>query len=173
MQKNDANTTHKEKQIQDLIYDLSNGSGKTMMVYKDRCIISVKTTVTTVLTGNVFNGKKTIYYKDCIGVQFKECSTVIAGYIQLETASSIMNNQKSNFYNENTFEFYSSVISNELMREVADYINGRVSETKEQLPPTQTSIYSAAELKNFKDLLDDGIITQEEFDMLKKKLLEL
>lgn len=32
---------------------------------------------------------------------------------------------------------------------------------------------SADELKKFKNLLDDGVITQEEFDMKKKQLLEL
>ena len=42
--------------------------------------------------------------------------------------------------------------------------------------PTQTSVQtvsSADELKKFKDLLDAGIITQEEFDAKKKQLLGL
>ena len=36
-----------------------------------------------------------------------------------------------------------------------------------------TSLSSAEELKKFKELLDMGIITQEEFDAKKKQLLGL
>ena len=37
----------------------------------------------------------------------------------------------------------------------------------------ETSISQADELKKFKDLLDNGVITQEEFDQKKKQLLGL
>lgn len=37
----------------------------------------------------------------------------------------------------------------------------------------QANISQADELKKFKDLLDSGIITQEEFDQKKKQLLGL
>lgn len=37
--------------------------------------------------------------------------------------------------------------------------------------PAQTSVSSADEIKKFKDLLDSGVITQEEFDAKKKQLL--
>ncbi len=37
----------------------------------------------------------------------------------------------------------------------------------------QTAVSQADELKKFKDLLDNGIITQEEFDQKKKQLLGL
>lgn len=51
--------------------------------------------------------------------------------------------------------------------------------TNEEIPCTntqqieQTSISSADELKKFKELLDMGVITQEEFDQKKKQLLAL
>ncbi|MBR5012842.1 MAG: SHOCT domain-containing protein [Clostridia bacterium] len=37
----------------------------------------------------------------------------------------------------------------------------------------QSAISSADELKKFKELLDMGVITQEEFDQKKKQLLGL
>ena len=81
------------------------------------------------MTGNFSDGEKTIYYADCIGVQYKESGFQI-GYLQLETASSMMNRRESNFFNENTFTFDLSVQTNEKMQEVAEYIKKRVSETK-------------------------------------------
>jgi predicted Zn-dependent peptidase len=47
---------------------------------------------------------------------------------------------------------------------------------KEKKAPVQVSIQqtsSADELKKYKELLDQGIITQEEFDAKKKQLLGL
>ncbi len=44
---------------------------------------------------------------------------------------------------------------------------------KENAPVTSTTLSSADELKKFKELLDSGVITQEEFDAKKKELLGL
>lgn len=46
-------------------------------------------------------------------------------------------------------------------------------EAKQQTSTTESSQSSADELRKFKDLLDEGIITQEEFDAKKKELLNL
>ena len=126
------------------------------------------------MTGNFSDGEKTIYYADCIGVQYKESGFQI-GYLQLETASSMMNRRESNFFNENTFTFDLSVQTNEKMQEVAEYIKKRVSETKNsssrQPVVEQTSV--ADEIRKFKELLDMGAITQKEYDLKKKELLNL
>ena len=96
------------------------------------------------------------------------------GYLQLETASGIMNMKQSNFFNENSFTFDTSVQSNEKMREVADYVRGRVNAIKNGATQKQESQISVAdEIKKFKELLDMGAITQEEFDAKKKQLLGL
>ena len=53
-----------------------------------------------------------------------------------------------------------------------EFIKNKIREGKN--PKVATSAPSAAdELKKFKDLLDSGIITQEEFDEKKKQLLGL
>ena len=90
---------------QKAIYSLEGVRGRYMEVYDNRVVISTKATLGSLITGNISDGEKTIYYVDCIGVQFKKSDFQI-GYIQLETASALMNNKSSNFFNENSFTFY-------------------------------------------------------------------
>ena len=93
--------------------------------------------------------------------------------LQLETPGLTMNNASSNFFNENSFTFDTSVITTEKMKEIVAYVEGRVQEIKHPkptaTPPAQFSV--ADELLKFKQLLDMGAITQEEFDKKKKELL--
>ena len=68
--------------------------------------------------------------------------------------------------------------ANAKMEEVASYIKSRVEEykTAKNAPATtiiQNTFSVADEIKKFKELLDSGIITQEEFDAKKKQLLGL
>ena len=167
------NQARKEKESIGLVYDLQGVRGRCMKVYENRAVISVKATLGSLVTGNASDGEKTIYYRDCIGVQFKASGLQI-GYLQLETASGIMNMKQSNFFNENSFTFDTSVQTNEKMIEVADYIRSKVEEAKNGGDQTVVKEVSAAdELKKFKELLDMDIITQEEFDAKKKQLLGL
>ena len=155
------------------IYDLTGARGRRIKVYEDRCIISTKVGVGSIITGNLSDGEKTIYYNDVIAVQFKR-SNLQLGYLQLETAASTMNNKASNFFNKNTFTFDGNLDFK--MEEVQKYIKQKVDEAKKQKNTpivVAGSVSSADELKKFKELLDMGIITQEEFDAKKKQLLGL
>ncbi len=165
----------KEKDSIGLIYDLKGVRGRSLKVYEDRCIITVKAGIGSFITGNISDGEKTIYYSDCIGVQFKE-SGVQIGYLQLETASLQMNNSADNFFNENSFTFDTTVQSNDTMKQVANYVREQVAEAKKAKnhPAVQVQQVSAAdEIKKFKDLLDMGVITEVEFNEKKKQLLGL
>ena len=167
------NRERNEKESLGLVYDLQGVRGRYMKVYDNRAIIGTKATLGAFVTGNVSDGEKTIYYRDCIGVQFKQSGLQI-GYLQLETASGIMNMRQNNFFNENSFTFDPSVQSNEKMQEVADYVRSRVEEAKNGgNNKVEPAVSTADELKKFKELLDMGIITQEEFDAKKKQLLGL
>ena len=167
------NQANKEKENIGLVYDLQGVRGRYMKVYQNRAVIGVKATIGSLFSGNVSDGEKTIYYRDCIGVQFKESGLQI-GYLQLETASGIMNNKQSNFFNENSFTFDTTVQTNEKMIEVANYVRSKVEEAKSGEGQTIIKEVSAAdEIKKFKELLDMGVITQEEFDAKKKQLLGL
>lgn len=162
-----------ERANEGLVYDLEGVRGRHMKVYENKVVIRVKATFGSLVTGNASDGEKTIYYRDCLGVQFKESGFQI-GYLQLETASGIMNMKHDNFFNENSFTFDTTVQSNETMAEVADYIRGRVEAAKNGGGQTIVQGVSAAdELRKFKELLDMGVLTQEEFDAKKKQLLGL
>ena len=78
------------------------------------------------------------------------------------------------FFNENTFTFDPSKISNESMEIVANYIKKKVDEVKRgrTAAVNVTAPMSVAdEILKLKELLDMGILTQEEFDAKKKQLL--
>ena len=157
------------------IYDLDGVNGRHLVVYDDKIVITVKACLASFLTGNVSDGEKTIYFVDCIGVQYKKCGFQV-GYLQFETAAGIMNNKNNNFFNENSFTWDTTKQSNETMEEVANYCKRRIDEIKANKKSSATTIVQtspADELKKFKELLDMGIITQDEFDSKKKELLGL
>lgn len=163
-----------EKPNNGSIYSIEGVRGKHIDVFENKCIIKTKPTFGSFLAQNMTDGEKTIYYKDCVGIQFKKSSFTI-GYLQLETSSGMMNNKNSNFFGENSFTFDTTKVSNEKMEEVANYVKKRIDEIKTQgdRPTVVQSTSSADELKKFKELLDMGVITQEEFDAKKKQLLGL
>lgn len=156
------------------IYSIDGVRGKHIEIYENKCVIRTKPSFGSFLTHNMTDGEKTIYYKDCVGIQFKKSSLTI-GYLQFETASGMMNNNNSNFFGENSFTFDTTKVSNEKMEEVANYVKKRIDEIKTMgdTPAIVQATSAADELKKFKDLLDMGIITQEEFDAKKKQLLGL
>lgn len=78
--------------------------GRTLTIYDTKCVISTTVTPGSILAGNATDGEKTIFYVDCVGIQFKEAGRTL-GFLQLETASMQMNNQTSNVSSENSFTF--------------------------------------------------------------------
>lgn len=160
---------------QDLVYTIDGVRGRHIDIYTDKVVITTKVTIGSLLTHNATDGEKTIYYSDCIGVQFKKSQFAI-GYLQLETASSNGNNKGSNFFAENSFTFDETVISNEKMIEVADYVKSRVDAVKKgtnmsSVANSNNNVSVADELLKLKQLLDMGVLSQEEFDEQKNKLL--
>ena len=158
-------------------YCIVNNTGKVLDVYENKVVFTSTQSTSTLLTGLVFGnsvtqGEKTIYYKDATGVQYKP-STVLDGYIQVETASGNMTSSSSQYSGENSIQF-SGKQRNEEAEIIVAYIKSRIEEIKnapasgviQQLSP-------ADELKKHKELLDMGVITQEEFDTKKKQLLGL
>ena len=158
------------------VYFFEGVRGRILTVYEDKVIITTRLTAGSFITGNATDGEKTIYFVDCVGIQFKK-SDMTLGYIQFETASGVMNNKASNMFNENSFTWDLTAVSNETMEEVANYVKGKIDACKRSksmgYAPAPAATSTADELKKFKELLDAGIITQEEFDAKKKQLLGL
>ena len=143
----------------------------TLRVYDDYCEISGKAG-----TLNRTKGTKKLYYSDLTSVQFKLPGAFFAGYIQFEYPGSDTTN-KSSYESENAVVF-NKKDNIKLMEEIYNFVERRISEEKQaKRAPAGTVIQQATspaeELKKMKELLDMGIITQEEFDAKKKQLLGL
>ena len=50
------------------VYSIEGVRGRHINVYEDKAVISTSVGIGSILTGNVSDGEKTIYYVDCIGV---------------------------------------------------------------------------------------------------------
>lgn len=161
------------------IYEIDGNMGKILKVYEDRCVISTKAGIKSFAFGGLMGatrGDKEFYYSDITSVQFKNLKTT-TGYLQFEYAGSHSGN---NFTSENSFTFSATIGTKkyndlkEAMPPIYEYILGKVREHKNQKNGTVVQqISSADELAKFKKLLDDGVISQDEFDAKKKQLLGL
>lgn len=110
-----------------LICSLTGVRGRSIDIYDNKCKITTEVTLGSVLTNNATDGEKTIFYVDVIGLQYKRSGAAI-GYLQLETASGLMNNRTSNFFAENTFTFEpgNGTADAEIMELVYEYILQRL-----------------------------------------------
>ena len=158
-------------------YCMVNNTGKILDVYDNKVVFCSTQSTSTVVTGLVFGtsttqGEKTIYFKDAVGVQYKP-SAIADGYIQVETAAGGVSSSSSQYGGENSIQF-SGKDRNAEAEIVVAFIRKQIEEIKNA--PVGGVIQQASpaeELKKFKDLLDMGIISQEEFDAKKKQLLGL
>ncbi len=156
-------------------YCIINNLGKILDVYDNKVVFSSTKSTSTLVTGLVFGtsvtqGEKTIYYKDAIGVQYKP-SSFADGYIQVETAAGGVTSSSSQYGGENSIQF-SGKDRNEEAEIIVNFIKNKIEEIKNApVGGIVQQVSSAEELKKFKELLDSGIITQEEFDAKKKELL--
>lgn len=119
-------------------------------------------------------GTKTIPISQIKSIQLKKAG-VVQGYIQFGVSGGIEGRggyQEAN-YDENTVTFISTSC-NQIANNIKAYIESIiVNRTSSQNTIIQQTSSSADELKKFKELLDAGAITQEEFDTKKKQLLGL
>ena len=164
--------------MSNLIYDLEGCNGKYLRVYDDKCVFGTQGVFWSMSYNNP--GEKTVYYTDCLGLQCRPQRGGILGAIHLQTASESnpnINLSDSTFlYNKKVF-FNGNKVDNDALYEVEDYIRKKFEEAREKKNnPTYTTVAapsSADELLKFKQLLDSGVITQDEFDAKKKQLLGL
>ena len=143
----------------------------TLHVYEDYCEISGKAG-----TLNRTKGTKKLYYSDLTSVQFKLPGAFFAGYIQFEYPGSDTTN-KSPYESENAVVF-NKRDNVKLMEEIYKFVEKRIAEEKQAKRASagtvlQQAASPAEEVKKMKELLDMGIITQEEFEAKKKQLLGL
>tara|TARA_R110000744_G_scaffold200804_1_gene319929 strand:- start:9 stop:455 length:447 start_codon:yes stop_codon:yes gene_type:complete len=141
------------------------GYNSTLIVYEDRAVIK-RGFIGRMATGGP--SEKTMFFNKLSGLDYKGRG-LNGGYISfvgsgLESTSGSFNSNK----NENTVVFVTKV---KQWKEIADFINTKIGQNDKS--PTIVQNQSVAdEIKKFKELLDNGIISESEFLEQKKKLLK-
>ena len=107
--------------VNDLVYEIKGSLGRSIRIYPYKCVIT-----TTLATKSATDGEKTIYFKDCIGIQYRRPGAAF-GYLQFETAVSAVNNEKNSLFNENTFTFDEKA---DFMDDVYEFVIGAVDRAK-------------------------------------------
>lgn len=161
------------------IYEINGNMGKTLRVYDTYCTISITSGGKAFAFGGLagaMNGDKKFYYQDLTAVQFKNLG-MTTGYLQFEYPGARSLNAMTS---ENSFTFSATVGTKkhrdlkEQMPGIADFIDKKVEECKRNGSASPVAPVSGAdEIKKYKDLLDQGIISQDEFEAKKKQLLGL
>jgi len=144
------------------------GVGGQLAVKKDSVVISRKGASGFLIHG--FAGDKTIPVFNIQAVQYKAAGSLTNGYIQF----TVMGGKESTgglfaaTTDENTIVFTST--QNGIAMKIKMYIEKCIIQ-RNQPQSVQTQASGADELLKFKQLLDAGIITQEEFNAKKKQIL--
>ena len=143
-------------------------------VYNDRVVFTHKG-IGPITNASHICGTKIVYIRDITSVEFKEPTLLSAGYLQVNFAGKSFRGDPVMRGDE-----YSIPIAFKKMvppaKTVWECINKLISNYKNSNSNIghQAETNSAAdEILKFKNLLDNGIITQEQFEAKKKQLLGL
>ena len=122
------------------------------------------------LGGGKIRGDKTIPYSSIVAIQLKKAG-ITAGYLQLtlKGGSEAKGGLFESALDENSINFHSAFggNNNELFLEVKNLIENKINSIG---TPKSSEL---DELEKLATLKEKGIITQEEFDIKKKLLLNL
>ena len=156
-------------------YRLQAHTGTSLEVYDTYLILTFMATgsiLSNIAKGGA-NGAKRINFADITSVQFKEPAGMSVGFIQFAFPGS--GESKAGVIDaindENSIPVQPSDLV--LARQIVDYIETRRSEMRAPAVTVTQQVSVADEIKKFKELMDMGVITQEEFDAKKKQLLGL
>lgn len=159
-------------------YCINAHTGTTLEVYDTYLVLNfmrtggVRTVTANVYSGGTTGGKR-INFSDITAIQFKEPAGVTVGFIQFaypgsgEARGSVIDA----INDENAIPVSPQNLA--VAREVVDFIEKKRAELRTSSNTVIQQASAADELKKFKELLDMGIISQEEFNAKKKQLLGL
>ena len=145
------------------------GVFKNMTVFEDKLILSEEARW---FTNEI---DRAIYFKNITGIEYSKASTFKAGYIFFivdgNEGGFISNDKRvlGNLGRENAFVFKSKISESAVAAKI--YIEEGINKAKSSTVPTVVNFNFADELRKFKELLDEGVINQQEYDLKKKQLL--
>lgn len=154
--------------MSEIIQQLYGVNGQ-LELYNDKVVIKRKGTISK-FTQGFFKGDKTIFLNQVSGIQVKPGGWATNGYIQF-TISGGNESRKGILdaaIDENTvmFKKKDNMLVNNIKSKIEEI---KVSYMQPQIVNNQVS--SADEIMKYKQLLDQGIISQEEFDNKKSQLI--
>lgn len=162
----------------DYICEIKSNTGQLLFIFEDHVELT-QTGAMGLLTQGL-KGTKTFFYTDISSIEFKNCG-LTNGYIEFKVAgqSNTHSGAWGGMNNENRFVFGATTLdkAKQLAADMAIYnevLQNKLKQAKmakNSIPVAKQS--TASEIKEYKALLDEGIITQEEFDAKKKQLLGL
>lgn len=145
-----------------------NGVQDLLEVYEDRVAITPKGVLGFLNKG--LKGTKEIPFASIYAIQFKEAGNLTSGFLQFTIPGG--NESRGGLFaaaqDENTFMF--TKINNILAKEIKDYIDGAVRKSRAAQAPTFATNLSD-ELQKLAQLKAQGILSEEEFQAAKKKLI--
>lgn len=156
--------------MSDVKFYLKGYNGQ-LSVYENKVVIERKGLLGAISNG--LSGAKTIPMDSITSVQLKEAGAMFNGYIQFGILGSV---ERKGGIGSAVDDENSVVIlrkSNEDARKIRDYIEDIIMNRGKNTATVIQQTSAADELKKFKELMDSGIITQEEFEAKKKELLGL
>lgn len=149
----------------------------TIIVYEDRVVISRKGVAAFLLQGAV--GDRIYYYSDLKTVEYRKpgmingyMKFIIEGTNDINAKVNLLSSTKESAQDPNTviLRAFNSKIPKE-SEKIFNLIMEKIKEYKNNTTKDTDKISEADEIIKFKKLLDDGIITREEFEKKKKQLL--
>lgn len=127
---------------------------------------------------NSFSAARTkiVNFSDITSVEIKEPGSIVAGYIQFSIAGQLSPNTRLSLTGgtiDAAKDENSVVFTGDKNLETAKLFQSTINRKKKsnQQQNGAAEISSASELLKFKELLDAGAISQEEFDKQKQRLL--
>ncbi|MBE7436037.1 MAG: SHOCT domain-containing protein [Anaerolineales bacterium] len=138
-------------------------------LYEDKVTITPKGLLGAINQG--LKGTKTIPFSSITAIQFKK-SGILSGYLQFtlpggtESRGGVLDATKD----ENSFIFAGGK-ANEEAEKVKAYIEKQIQILRNPVTPKQEPASLSSELEKLADLKNKGIISDEEFQAAKKRLI--
>jgi Short C-terminal domain/Domain of unknown function (DUF4429) len=119
-----------------------------------------------------FAGEKSILYSSITAVQFKPAGVLVVGYIQFSIRGGLegVGGVQDATYDENTVVYGAS--RQREFDELRQLVEARIAQSRQQVAAPATAS-TADEIAKLAALRDRGVLTDEEFQQQKRKLLGL
>ena len=151
------------------------GHVQVVTVYPKKIVISGKKGFMGAMATGGTNQE--IRIKDITGIEFKENDNWTKGHIVFNTAATVTKGATGLLSGLSSEPNPNRVIFNKKQNDSFVELKQKIEEIMDQMDSNQGTTVQAPsaadEIQKFSTLLKDGLITQDEFDEKKKKLLDL